>query len=239
MAMVLHKANTRWHEYHGWLESWHTFHAGNYYDQTREAFGALRVLNHDILAPRTGFRKHAHQNMEIITIPLKGELEHEDDTGTRRHIKKGDVQLMSAGSGIAHSEKNPHHDQFAELLQIWILPRTADTLPRYRQEKFTGQDFRNRLHTIIAPVGSGESRLEILQQAWLSMGRLDRGLRIDYQLKKEDHGVYAFLIEGDLTLNEIAINARDGLGITDSGRLSISADSDAELLLIEVPVREV
>lgn len=237
MKSVLHKANTRGHADHGWLNSWHTFSFAGYYDPARIHFGALRVLNDDTVAPGMGFGKHPHDNMEIISIPLEGDLEHQDDTGTHAVIRKGDVQVMSAGTGIVHSEKNKNRDQLVKFLQIWVFPNKRNVEPRYDQKFFTDADKKNRLAPILSPIDTKDGGVQIHQDAWFHLGKLDKGTEVHYDLKKKGNGVYAFLIEGDATINEIQMNRRDGLGISEADQLSIRADTDAELLLMEVPMQ--
>ena len=236
MKTVLHKANTRGHANHGWLDSWHTFSFAGYHDPTRVHFGALRVLNDDTVAAGMGFGKHPHDNMEIISIPLDGDLEHQDDTGTHSVIKKGDVQVMSAGTGIAHSEKNKNSDKQVKFLQIWVFPNKKNVAPRYDQKTFSDADKHNQLATVVSPVGSTDGGVQIHQDAWFHLGVLDTSTQLTYNLKKETNGVYAFVLEGDVTINDIALNRRDGLGISETGQLKITADSPAEILLMEIPM---
>ena len=237
MKTVLHKANTRGHANHGWLDSWHTFSFAGYYDPTRIHFGALRVLNDDTVAPGMGFGKHPHDNMEIISIPLDGDLEHQDDTGTHSVIKKGDVQVMSAGTGIAHSEKNKNSDKQVKFLQIWVFPNKKNVTPRYDQKTFSDAEKHNQLATVVSPVGSTDGGVQIHQDAWFHLGVLDTSTQLTYNLKKETNGVYAFVLEGDVTINDIVLNRRDGLAISESGQLKITADSPAEILLMEIPMQ--
>lgn len=236
METVLHKANTRGHANHGWLDSWHTFSFAGYYDPTRMHFGALRVLNDDTVAAGMGFGKHPHDNMEIISIPLEGDLEHQDSTGTKAVIKKGDVQVMSAGTGIQHSEKNKNSDQQVKFLQIWVFPNQQNVAPRYDQQTFSDEEKHNTLLTIVSPVNSKDGGVQIYQNAWFSLGKLDKDFTTSYQLKSTGNGVYAFVLEGDVTVNDIQLNRRDGLGIKDAETLNIKANTDAEILLMEVPV---
>lgn len=236
MKSLLHKANTRGHANHGWLDSWHTFSFAGYYDPNRIQFGALRVLNDDTVAPGMGFGRHPHDNMEIISIPLQGELEHEDNAGNHQVIRKGDVQIMNAGTGIEHSEKNRNADQMVKFLQIWVFPDQKNVKPGYDQKTFTDEEKSNKLLTVVSPIGSGDGGVHIYQDAWFHLSNIQKGITLDYNLKKQGNGVYAFLIEGDVTINEIAINKRDGLGLSDISRLKIKADSDAELLLMEIPM---
>ena len=236
MKTILHKATTRGHANHGWLDSWHTFSFASYYDADRVHFGALRVLNDDTVAPGMGFGKHPHDNMEIVSIPLEGDLEHGDSTGTKAVIKKGDVQLMSAGTGIVHSEKNKNDDQQVKFLQIWVFPNRKNVTPRYDQKTFTDAEKANQLATVVSPVGSNDGGVQMHQDAWFHLGKLEKGTELSYDLKKEGNGVYAFVIEGDVTINDIVLNRRDGLGISETDTLSIKADSEAEILLMEVPM---
>lgn len=235
MKTLLHKAATRGHAHHGWLDSWHTFSFAGYYEPTRMHFGALRVLNDDTVAPGMGFGMHPHDNMEIISIPLEGDLEHQDSLGNKQVIRQGDVQVMSAGTGVAHSEKNRNQERQVRFLQIWVFPNQKDVAPRYDQKTFTEADKHNNLVTVVSPMGDPKG-VNIHQDAWFSLGKLDRGTTLAYDLRDEKNGVYAFLIEGDVTINEVVMNRRDGLGIWEEKSLSITANSDAELLLMEVPM---
>lgn len=237
MKTVLHKANTRGHANHGWLDSWHTFSFAGYYDPSRIHFGVLRVLNDDTVAPGMGFGKHPHDNMEIISIPLEGDLEHGDSMGNTAVIRQGDVQVMSAGTGVVHSEKNKNGDKFVKFLQIWVFPNKQNVEPRYDQKKFSDEDKKNKLVTILSPLGTNDGGVQIHQDAWFHLGKLDKGTELNYDLKKNGNGVYAFLIEGDATINEIQLNRRDGLGISETNQLKIKANSDAEILLMEVPMQ--
>lgn len=236
MKTVLHKANTRGHADHGWLNSWHTFSFAGYHDPARMHFGALRVLNDDTVAPGMGFGKHPHDNMEIISIPLDGDLEHQDNTGNHQVIRRGDVQVMSAGTGIVHSEKNKNNDKLVKFLQIWVFPNKKNVEPRYDQKTFDDKDKLNRLTTVVSPIGSADGGVQIHQDAWFQLGVLTKGTTLNYQLQNKDNGVYAFVLEGDVRINEVALNRRDGLGITETGELTIKADADTEILLMEVPM---
>lgn len=236
MKTILHKANTRGHASHGWLDSWHSFSFAGYYDPERIHFGALRVLNDDTVAPGMGFGKHPHDNMEIISIPLEGDLEHGDSMGHTAVIRKGDVQAMSAGTGIVHSEKNKNQDKPVRFLQIWVFPNKKDLKPRYDQKTFSDEEKENQLLTIVSPMGADDKAVQIHQDAWFSLGHLAKDSRHEYVLHHKANGVYAFLIEGDVTINDIVLNRRDGLGIYDTDRLKITANSPAELLLMEVPM---
>jgi len=234
MNTILHKANTRGHANHGWLNSFHTFSFAGYYDQNRMNFGALRVLNDDTVAAGMGFGRHPHENMEIVSIPLSGDLEHQDSTGRHEIIKQGDVQIMSAGSGIFHSEKNANHNKEVKFLQIWVLPKEINITPRYEQKSFPIAERKNRLATVVSP--DDANAVWINQDAWFTLGNLDVDTELNYQLHKADSCVYAFVITGNVELNGIALNERDGLGISNIKDFAIKATSDTELLLMEIPM---
>src|SRR5688572_31021189 len=230
MKTVLHKANTRGHANHGWLDSYHTFSFAGYYDPARTNFGALRVLNDDKVAGGMGFGQHPHDNMEIISIPLRGSLEHGDNTGGHGIIKSGEVQIMSAGSGIAHSEKNASKTEDVNFLQVWVFPKERNIQPRYDQKLFSSADRTNKFQTVVSPDQKNGS-LWINQDAWFSLGKLSKGSSTDYTVNKNTNGVYAFVIEGDVTINlpggqasDQKLNKRDGLGIWEADKLSITAD---------------
>lgn len=236
MKTILHKAITRGHADHGWLNSYHTFSFAGYHDPQRIHFGALRVLNDDTVAPGMGFGRHPHDNMEIISIPTFGDLEHNDSMGNKQVIRQGDVQVMSAGTGIQHSEKNKNHDKEVRFFQIWIFPDKKNVSPRYDQKYFSEEDKHNKLLTVVSPIGTNDGGVQIHQNAWFSLGKLDKSFTTIYDLKNKENGVYAFVIEGDVTINGEKLNRRDGLGITGSEKLEIKAETDAELLLMEIPV---
>jgi len=235
MKTVLHKANTRGHANHGWLNTSHTFSFAHFHDPERMHFGVLRVLNDDFVDGGRGFGTHPHDNMEIISIPLSGDLEHKDSMGNTTVIKQNDVQIMSAGTGIQHSEYNKNKDQKVNFLQIWVFPKVRNITPRYGQIAFKPEDRINKLQQIVSPVKDDEGVL-INQDAWFHLGNLKSGFSTDYQIKQKGNGVYAFVIAGDVTINEQRLNKRDGFGIWDVDTLSVSADTDAELLLMEVPM---
>jgi redox-sensitive bicupin YhaK (pirin superfamily) len=235
MKTIIHKADTRGHANHGWLNSYHTFSFAGYHDPSRVNFGALRVLNDDVVAGGRGFGQHPHDNMEIISIPLKGSLEHGDNTGGHGIIKSGEVQIMSAGSGIAHSEKNASLTDAVNFLQIWIFPKVKNIQPRYDQKLFPAEERINKFQAVVSPEKDGNS-LWINQDAWFSLGNLKAGYSTEYTLNNKANGVYAFVIEGDVTINGQKLNKRDGLGVWDTDKLPIAADSEAEILLMEVPM---
>lgn len=236
MKTLLHKAGTRGHANHGWLDSYHTFSFAGYHDPERVHFGVLRVLNDDTVAGGMGFGTHPHDNMEIISIPTVGELEHKDNMGNTQVIRQGDVQVMSAGTGIQHSEKNKNHDTEVKFFQIWVFPNKRNVQPRYDQQNFSEADKHNKFLTVVSPIGTDGGGVHIHQDAWFSLGKFDKGFNTSYQLKNKENGVYAFVIEGDITINGEKLNRRDGLGITEMTELKINADSQAEILLMEVPV---
>jgi len=234
MKTVLHKSNTRGFANHGWLNSYHTFSFAGYHDPSRIHFGALRVLNDDTVKGGMGFGKHPHDNMEIVSIPLSGDLHHKDSTGRDKIIREHDVQIMSAGSGIAHSETNANHDKEVKFLQIWVLPKEKNIEPRYDQKSFKPEDRLNKLLTVVAP--DNENAVWINQDAWFTLGNFSKGFSSTYDLHRNENGVYVFVIKGNVTINDIVLNERDGLGIYDTTSLNIVADSDAEILLIDVPM---
>ncbi len=232
---IIHHANSRGHADYGWLKTYHTFSFSNYYNPNRINFGALRVLNDDTIEGGTGFDTHPHKNMEIITIPLIGALEHKDSLGNASVIKQGDIQVMSAGTGVYHSEFNHHKDKSGQFLQIWVLPDKENATPRYGQISLNREDRHNKFQQIVTPNPSFES-IWIHQQAWIHLGNFDAGKRANYQLKKEENGVYLFIISGSAKINGEILSTRDGMGITDTENISIEADSKAEILVIEVPI---
>ncbi|MFT3682571.1 MAG: pirin family protein [Ferruginibacter sp.] len=232
---VLHKAITRGRANHGWLNSFHSFSFANYYNPERMHFGALRVLNDDTVNGGMGFGTHPHDNMEIISIPLEGDLEHKDSMGNTAIIRKGDVQVMSAGTGIYHSEYNKNKGEAVKFLQIWVYPNQKNVKPRYDQVTLNVEDRHNKLQQVISP-NADDAGVWLHQDAWFSMGNLDKGIAVKYDLNKETNGVYAFVLKGDVTVNGQQLNTRDGFGIWDVKQLDITADSDAEILLMEVPM---
>jgi quercetin 2,3-dioxygenase len=232
---ILHAASSRGRANHGWLQSWHSFSFADYHNPERVHFGALRVLNDDTVAPGMGFGTHRHDNMEIISIPLEGDLEHKDSMGNVAVIKNGDVQVMSAGTGIYHSEYNKNKDSLVKFLQIWVFPNKRNVEPRYGQMTLNLADRHNRLQQIISPNPDDEG-LWIHQDAWFSMTKLDAGKAVDYTMHKTGQGVYIFVLNGDVKVNGKALQTRDGLGITGTNTVNIASDTDAEVLVMEVPM---
>jgi quercetin 2,3-dioxygenase len=233
---ILHKANTRGYADHGWLKSHHTFSFANYYNPERVHFGMLRVLNDDTVAGGTGFGTHPHDNMEIITIPLKGALAHKDSMGNSAVIQHGEVQVMSAGSGITHSEFNAHETDPVELLQIWVFSNKKEVTPRYDQIQLDLNARHNKLQQILSPNPNDEG-VWIYQEAWFHLSNMDKGVQLEYQLKKEGNGVYVFVIKGDLKIDDEMLNERDGLGVWDVNRLTLEAQSEVEVLVMEIPMK--
>lgn len=232
---VLHKAATRGHANHGWLDSHHTFSFAHYYDPERMHFGALRVLNDDIVQGGMGFGKHPHDNMEIISIPLEGALEHRDSMGNVAVIKKGDIQVMSAGTGIFHSEYNQNKEQEVRFLQIWVFPKERNVKPRYDQITLKAEDRLNQLQQILSP-NPDDAGVWIHQDAWFHLGTFEAGKGFDYQIKKKGNGVYAFILSGSGTIQGQKIETRDGFGIWETEKLSFEASEKTDVLLMEVPM---
>ena len=233
--MILHRANTRGNANHGWLNSNHTFSFANYHNPERMHFGVLRVLNDDHVEPGMGFGTHPHNNMEIISIPLEGDLEHKDSMGNVGVIKQGDVQVMSAGNGVQHSEYNKNKDKAVKFLQIWLFPKKKGVTPRYDQMSFPKADRHNKLQQVLSPFPDDEG-VWIHQDAWFHMGDFDKGFSTTYDIKKSGNGVYAFVLKGSISINGQDLNSRDGLGIWNTNSLKIESTTDAELLLMEVPM---
>jgi quercetin 2,3-dioxygenase len=234
---VLHKADTRGMADHGWLKSYHTFSFANYYNPERMHFGVLRVLNDDSVDQGKGFGTHPHDNMEIISIPLQGDLQHKDSMGNIATIKNGDIQVMSAGTGITHSEYNKNLDKNVKFLQIWIFPNKKNVTPRYDQITLVESDRHNKLQQILSP-NQNDDGVWIHQNAWFHLGKFDVNSMTNYDLKDKSNGVYAFVINGDFTINGQELNTRDGLGLWDVSKLEIKANSaNAEILLMEVPMQ--
>ncbi len=234
-TFVLHKSDSRGVADHGWLQSRHTFSFAGYHDPSRMHFGVLRVLNDDVVIGGMGFGRHPHDNMEIISIPLEGDLEHQDSMGNTAVIRHGDIQVMSAGTGIFHSEKNKNRDQPVKFLQIWIFPNERNVPPRYDQITLAPEDRHNRLQQVLSPKPEDEG-VWIHQDAWFHLGRFEKGCTTEYSLKKEGNGVYAFMISGSAMIAGQQVDSRDGLGLWDIQSLSLGALSDMEVLLMEVPM---
>ncbi|MCV9928450.1 pirin family protein [Flavobacterium sp. LS1R49] len=234
--IVIHKAETRGNANHGWLNAYHSFSFATYYDSERIQFGALRVLNDDTIAAGMGFGTHPHDNMEIITIPLEGDLAHKDSMGNTEIIKHGDIQVMSAGTGIQHSEFNPNADQQTKLLQIWLFPNKRNVTPRYQQISLNTEDRHNKLQQVLSP-NPDDDGVWIHQDAWFHMGNFDAGTTTEYSVKKEGNGLYVFILKGNVTINGHELNTRDAIGITDFKTVTFTANTDAEFLIMEIPMQ--
>lgn len=232
---ILHKADTRGDANHGWLHSKHSFSFGNYYDPQRMSFGLLRVLNDDMVSGGMGFGTHPHENMEIVSIPLQGDLEHKDSLGNTTLIRKSDVQIMSAGTGVSHSEYNKNKDETVKFLQIWVILNKMNVKPRYDQITLKEEDRHNKLQQIISP-DENDPGVWIQQNAWFYLAKFDKGFTTNYSLKAKSNGVYIFNLSGDIDINGHTLNARDGYGVWDTETISIKSSSDSEFLMMEVPM---
>ena len=232
---ILHTSESRGDANHGWLHSKHTFSFANYYNPERMHFGVLRVLNDDTVAAGMGFGTHPHDNMEIISIPLEGDLEHKDSMGNVTVIKNGDIQVMSAGTGIQHSEYNKNKDQQVKFLQIWVFPNKKNVTPRYDQITLKLEDRHNKLQQIISP-NEADAGVWIHQNAWFHLGKFDKGISTEYTIKGKGNGLYIFNLTGNLKVNDQVLNTRDGFGIWDIEKVTLNAESDTEFLIMEVPM---
>ena len=236
MKHTVHRAGCRGHVDHGWLNTWHTFSFASYYNPDRMHFGALRVLNDDTVQAGMGFGTHPHDNMEIITIVLEGELEHRDSMGNGSVIRPGEVQVMSAGTGIQHSEFNHSPKNEVSFLQIWVFPDTKNVEPRYDQAQFLEEEMIGKWRTVVSPDGAGET-LWIHQQAWFSLGVFGAGSSTGYQSRKSDDGVYLFLISGEIEIGSETLSQRDGLCIEQiDGTIDMKIMKDSKILVMEVPL---
>ena len=232
---ILHKADTRGDADHGWLKSKHSFSFANYYNPERMHFGVLRVLNDDIVSAGMGFGTHPHDNMEIISIPLEGDLEHKDSMGNVAVIKNGDIQVMSAGTGIQHSEYNKNKDKTVKFLQIWVFPNKKNVTPRYDQITIKEEDRHNKLQQILSP-NADDAGVWIHQNAWFHLGKFDKGISKDYALKAKGNGIYIFNLSGDVEVNGQLLNTRDGFGIWNVDKITLNAKTNTEFLIMEVPM---
>lgn len=232
---VLHKAESRGLADHGWLKSYHTFSFANYYNPERVNFGVLRVLNDDTVAPGMGFGTHPHENMEIISIPLEGDLEHQDSMGNTTVIKHGDIQVMSAGTGVKHSEYNKNKDSLVKFLQIWVFPNKKNVTPRYDQITLNVEDRHNKLQQILSP-NAEDAGVWIHQNAWFYMGNFDKNFTTDYKVHDKKNGLYVFVLKGNIAVGEQNLETRDGYGIWNFDSVKITSKSDSEILLMEVPM---
>lgn len=236
MKAIYHAAASRGHVQFSWLNTYHTFSFGNYYNPERIHFGVLRVLNDDIIDKGMGFGKHPHDNMEIITIPLSGDLEHNDSMGNSAVIREGDVQVMSAGTGIFHSEFNANKDKEVKLLQIWVIPHTKNVEPRYDQISIRDIAKKNAFYQIVSP-NKDDQGVWIYQDAWFHLGDFSAGSKGKYAMKKDTNGLYVFVISGKVGLEDYVLNNRDGLAITEAKELEFEMLEEGRVLLMEVPLR--
>lgn len=233
---ILHKAETRGHANHGWLDSHQSFSFAGYFNPDRIRFGVLRVLNDDIVTGGRGFGSHPHDNMEIISIPLEGSLVHEDNLGHKEVVSAGEIQVMSTGTGVFHSEYNNSPDQPAKFLQIWVFPDRLNVQPRYDQVKLDPEKGRNRLQQILSPDPKDQGSW-IYQDAWFHTGHFDSGHEWSYQLKQPGNGVYLFVINGSFTVDGQRLDTRDGMGITDTETINFRSLTDAaSILIMDVPM---
>ena len=233
---VLHKADTRGHADHGWLNAYHSFSFASWYNPDRIQFGMLRVLNDDTVAAGMGFGTHPHDNMEIITIPLEGYLAHKDSMGNAETIKTGDVQVMSAGTGIRHSEFNPNHDQRTKLFQIWLFPRTKNVTPRYQQITLDKSLHKNDFAQILSPNADDEG-VWIHQDAWFYLSDFDKDFNKKLSLKKEGNGFYIMNIEGEIEVDGEKLSTRDAIGISNANEIEIKANTSSKFLVMEIPMK--
>lgn len=236
MKTIYHAANTRGDADHGWLKSKHSFSFANYYDPERMGFGALRVINDDYIMGGQGFGKHSHRDMEIITLPLSGKLSHGDSLGNQGIIESGEIQVMSAGTGIMHSEMNGDAEQPVQLLQIWVESNKSNVAPRYQQIALDQLMQPNQFNQILSP-DPDAAGVWIHQQAWFSLGRFEQGISKNYLLHGENQGVYIFVIAGEVSVNNKTLHRRDGLGVWDTPNVTLDILQDAEILLMEVPMQ--
>jgi redox-sensitive bicupin YhaK (pirin superfamily) len=233
---ILHRSDSRGLADFGWLLSRHTFSFGSYHDPERMGFGALRVLNDDVVAGGMGFGEHPHRDMEIVSIPLSGDLEHQDSMGNRTVIRKGDIQVMSAGTGVRHSEYNHHSETPVEFLQIWVYPDRRNVTPRYDQKRLDLESLRNEWVQVLSPYPDDDG-VWIHQQAWFHMGVFDENREVPYKTRIKGNGVYAFVIEGEFSVEGTVLHRRDGLGLTDKDALQVrSHTQNARMLLMEIPM---
>ena len=235
MKTIHHPANKRGGSHHGWLRSKHTFSFADYYDRERVGFGVLKVINDDHIEGGHGLSSHSHRNMEIVSIPLSGTLLHKDDMGNESLITSGEIQIMSAGTGIVHSEMNASLDTPVKFLQIWIEPNKKNVTPRYQQVSIIDLLNRNKFNQVLSP-NADDAGMCIHQNAWFSVGEFDQGATQTYTLNDTDNGVYVFVISGSVVIDGKVLQSRDGLGITETDKFTMDVISKAQVLVMEVPV---
>ena len=235
MKTVFHPSDTRGYANHGWLEAHHSFSFASWYQPDRLHFGALRVLNDDIIQGGMGFGTHPHDNMEIVTIPLKGDLEHKDSMGNSAVIREGDIQVMSAGTGVQHSEYNNSPDKEINLFQLWLFPNKQNVKPRYDQLPIRSLHQKNEFFQILSP-SANDQGVWIHQDAWMHILDADQDQSFDYVLQSPENGVYLIVIEGEVEVDNQTLFRRDAIGIWETDKLTIKTKTDAELLLVQVPM---
>ena len=235
MKTIYHAADSRGDANHGWLKSRHTFSFANYHNPERMGFGALRVINDDFVIGGQGFGKHSHRDMEIISIPLSGKLAHGDNIGNQGIIETGEIQVMSAGTGITHSEMNGDANEPVKFLQIWVIPDKMGVTPRYQQVRMDEHMQANEFNQVLSP-NADDAGVWIHQNAWFHMGNFNKGVTQTYDLKDVNNGVYVLVLEGKVTINGNVLDTRDGLGISDTKSFTMDATEDARVLLMEVPM---
>lgn len=236
MKKIIHKADDRGYNNLGWLKSYHSFSFGQFYDPNKMNFGLLRVLNDDFVEQSMGFGTHGHDNMEIVSIPLSGSLKHKDSMGNDAVIRTGDVQIMSAGTGIKHSEYNDSTTEPVKFLQIWVFPKEHNIIPRYDQKTFSEDEKTNQFLTVVSPDKNNDKAIWINQDAWFSLSNLEVGKEIEYKLNREGNGVYIFLLEGVIAVADEILRSRDAIGLYDTSSFKIEANNEAKILVIEVPM---
>ena len=237
MKTILHKADSRGHANHGWLNAYHSFSFASWFNPERVQFGMLRVLNDDTIAAGMGFGTHPHDNMEIITIPLEGDLAHKDSMGNASVIKTGDIQVMSAGTGIQHSEFNPNADLQTKLFQIWLFPKFRNVEPRYQQITLDQSLQKNNFAQILSP-NSDDEGVWIHQDAWFYLSDFDKDFSKKLTLKKEGNGFYIMNIEGVIEVNGEKLEKRDAIGIWETSEIEIKANTDSKFLVMEIPMEQ-
>ncbi|WP_413190800.1 pirin family protein [Psychrobacter sp. AT9] len=235
MKTIYHAANSRGDANHGWLKSKHTFSFANYHNPERMGFGALRVINDDFVIGGQGFGKHSHRDMEIISIPLSGKLGHGDNIGNNGIIETGEIQVMSAGTGITHSEMNGDDKEDVKFLQIWVIPNKMNVAPRYQQVRMDDIMQPNKFNQVLSP-NADDAGVWIHQNAWFSMGDFEQGVTQNYTLNDANNGVYVFVIEGSVTINNNVLNTRDGLGVWDTKSMTMDVLENSKVLIMEVPM---
>ena len=235
MKTIYHAADSRGDANHGWLKSKHTFSFANYHNPERMGFGALRVINDDFVIGGQGFGKHSHRDMEIISIPLSGKLGHGDNIGNDGIIETGEIQVMSAGTGITHSEMNGDSNEAVKFLQLWVIPNKMNVEPRYQQVRMDEMLQPNQFNQVLSP-NHDDASVWIHQNAWFNMGNFDKGQTETYQLNDPKNGVYILVLEGKVTVNGNTLNTRDGLGVWDTKNFTMDVEDDAQVLLMEVPM---